>query len=89
MSGMSNSIDPVRVKRAKVADLVSKGIRLGSGLYVAASIVFFIGFATGFTNPQVWIIVILMVLGSLLLAPALVFKYGVKNAERIDQREGR
>lgn len=89
MSAMSDSIDPVRVKRAKVADLVSKGIRLGSGLYVVASIVFFIGFATGFTDPQVWIIVILMVIGSLLLAPALVFKYGVKNAERIDQREGR
>ena len=87
---MSDSIDPVRVKRAKVADLVSKGIRLGSGLYVAASIVFFVGFATGFTDPQVWIIIIiLMVIGSALLAPALVFKYGVKNAERIDQREGR
>ncbi len=89
MSAMSDAIDPVRVKRAKVADLVSKGIRLGSGLFVAASIVFFVGFATGFTTPQVWIIVILMVIGSALLAPALVFKYGVKNAERIDQREGR
>ncbi len=89
MSSMSDAIDPVRVKRARVADLVSKGIRLGSGLFVAASIVFFIGFATGFTRPQVWIIIILMVIGSALLAPALVFKYGVKNAERIDQREGR
>lgn len=89
MAAMSDAIDPVRVQRAKVADLVSKGIRLGSGLYVVASIVFFVGFATGFTQPQVWIIVILMVIGSLLLAPALVFKYGVKNAERIDQREGR
>ena len=89
LSAMSDSIDPVRVQRAKVADLVSKGIRLGTGLYVVASIVFFVGFATGFTDPQVWIIIILMVIGSALLAPALVFKYGVKNAERIDQREGR
>ena len=86
---MTEPIDPVRVKRAKVADLVSKGIRLGSGLYVAASIVFFVGFATGFTRPQVWIIVGLMIVGSALLAPALVFKYGVKNAERIDQAHGR
>lgn len=86
---MNQSIDPVRVKRAKVADLVSKGIRLGTGLYVVASIVFFIGFATGFTQPQVWIITGLMIIGSAMLAPALVFKYGVKNAERIDQREGR
>lgn len=86
---MKSQVDPVRVKRAKVADLVSKGIRLGTALYVLASIVFFVGFATGFTDPQVVIIVLLMVLGSALLAPALVFKYGVKNAEREDQRAGR
>ncbi len=86
---MSTPVDPVRVQRAKVADLVSKGIRLGTGLYVAASIVFFVGYATGFTQPQVVIIIVLMAAGSALLAPALVFKYGVKAAEREDQRAGR
>jgi hypothetical protein len=86
---MTSPVDPVRVKRAKIANLVSKGIRLGTGLYVAASVVFFVGFATGFTTPQVWIIVGLMIVGSALLAPALVFNYGVKKAEREDIAAGR
>ncbi len=86
---MTAPVDPVRVQRQKVANLVSKGIRLGTGLYVVASVVFFVGFATGFTRPQVWIIVILMIIGSALLAPAMVFNYGVKAAEREDRKTGK
>ena len=86
---MNTPVDPVRQQRAKVADLVSKGMRLGTALYVVASVVFFVGFATGFTRPEVVIIVVLMVVGSALLAPALVFKYGVKAAEREDLQAGR
>lgn len=82
---MNSSIDPVRVKRAKVADLVSKAIRLGSGFYVLASFVFFVAFMTGFTRTASVIIIVAMLIGSALLAPALVFKYGVKAAERADR----
>ncbi len=77
--------DPVLVQRAKVADLVSKGIRLGTALYVVASVVFFVGFMTGFAPWIAWTVTALMILGSLLLAPALVFKYGVKAADRADR----
>ncbi len=79
------SNDPVLAQRAKVADLVSKGLRLGSALYVAASVVFFIGFMTGFTKTISVLVIVLIVVGSALLAPALVFKYGVKAANRADR----
>ncbi len=82
---MNESVDPVRVKRAKIANLVSKGMRAGTALYVLASTIFFIGFATGFKQAQTVIIVILLVIGSLLLAPAMVFNYGVKAANRADR----
>ncbi len=82
---MNPPIDPIRAQRAKVADLVSKGIRLGSAFYVFASVVFFAAFMTGFTRPAVIVIVVTMVIGSALLAPALVFKYGVKAADRADR----
>lgn len=82
---MNPPIDPIRVQRAKVADLVSKGIRLGSAFYVLASVVFFVAFMTGFTDTAVIIIIVTMVIGSMLLAPALVFKYGVKAADRADR----
>ncbi len=77
--------DPVLMQRAKVADLVSKGLRLGTALYVVASVVFFIGFMTGFTNTVKVLVIVLLVIGSALLAPALVFKYGVKAANRADR----
>lgn len=82
---MNEPIDPIRVQRAKVADLVSKGIRLGSGLYVFASTVFFAAYVSGFTRPAAIVIIVSLVLGSAFLAPALVFKYGVKAAERADR----
>ncbi|MFT7597171.1 MAG: ABC-type transport system involved in cytochrome bd biosynthesis fused ATPase/permease subunit [Acidimicrobiales bacterium] len=82
---MTTESDPVRIQRAKVADLVSKGLRLGTALYVLASVIFFIGFMTGFTSTVVTLVIGLLVAGSALLAPALVFKYGVKAAERADR----
>lgn len=77
--------DPVLAQRARVADLVSKSLRLGTALYVFASVVFFIAFMVGFTRPFSITIIVLIALGSVLLAPALVFKYGVKAAERADR----
>lgn len=82
---MNEPVDPVRVERAKIANLVSKGMRAGTALYVLASTIFFIGFATGFTRPQTITIVVLLVIGSMLLAPAMVFNYGVKAANRADR----
>ncbi len=79
--------DPVLAQRAKVADLVSKGMRAGSALYVIASVVFFVGFMTGFTDTMVTLIVAMLIIGSLLLAPAMVFHYGVKAANRADRND--
>lgn len=82
---MTAEADPIRVQRAKVADLVSKGLRLGSAAYVISSVIFFIGFMTGFTSTAVSLIIGFLIVGSALLAPALVFKYGVKAADRADR----
>lgn len=80
-----NDTDPVLVQRARVADLVSRGLRLGTALYVVASVVFFVGFMVGFTRPFKITVIVLLLAGSVLLAPALVFKYGVKAADRADR----
>lgn len=77
--------DPIRAERAKVADLVSKGLRLGSAFYVVASVIFFIGYMTGFTSTMVTLIIGFLIIGSVLLAPAMVFNYGVKAANRADR----
>ena len=47
------------------------------------------GFAIGFTPATVSVVVVAMVVGSVLLAPAIVLGYAVKAAEREDLEHGR
>jgi hypothetical protein len=82
------SADPVRERRARIARWVSSGQRLGYGLFLAAIVLFIIGFAAGFDG---WIgpaIVGCLIAGSLVLAPSIVFGYAVKAAERDDRERG-
>jgi hypothetical protein len=51
--------------------------------------VFVFGFAIGFTPATVSVVVVAMVVGSVLLAPAIVLGYAVKAAEREDLEHGR
>ena len=85
----ARAADPVRQRRAKIARLVAIGQRVGYSLFGVAVVAFGIGFAAGFTTPVVVIIEICLLIGSLLLAPAIVFGYAVKAADRDDREHGR
>ena len=82
-------LDPVRVKRARIARLTELGQRIGFGLFGLAIVVFVIGFAVGYSDLLVTVIVASLGIGSLVLAPAIVFGYAVKAAEREDRELGR
>ncbi len=77
--------DPVLTKRARIAGWVSYGQRVGYGLFGVAVVAFFVGFWAGFTGAVVTLVVTCIVVGSLVLAPAIVFGYGVKAADRADR----
>jgi hypothetical protein len=80
--------DPVLERRARIARWVSLGQRVGYGLFLVAIVLFFLGFAVGFDG---WVgptIVGCLVAGSLVLAPAIVFGYAVRAAEREDRERG-
>lgn len=79
--------DPVRARRARIARLVDVGQRVGYGAFALAIVLFFVGFATSF-SALVTPIVALLVVGSVVLAPAIVFGYAVKAAEREDRERG-
>ena len=80
--------DPVRDRRARIAGLVSLGQRLGYGLFAAAIVLFVIGFVADFTDPIALAITVCLAVGSVVLAPAIVFGYAVKAAERDDRERG-
>jgi len=80
--------DPVRAKRARVARLVEIGQRVGYGLFGLAIVLFIYGFVAGYTGTITSVIVICLIVGSIVLAPAIVFGYAVKAAEREDRERG-
>jgi hypothetical protein len=82
------SVDPVREKRAKIARLVELGQRIGYGLFGIAIVGFVVGFIVGFEGAFVTVIVACLLIGSAVLAPAIVFGYAVKAAERDDRERG-
>lgn len=77
--------DPVLVRRARIARLVEVGQRVGYGLFGLALVLFFVGFFAGFTTTITTVIVFSLIVGSLVLAPAIVFGYAVKAADREDR----
>jgi hypothetical protein len=81
--------DPVRERRARIARIVEIGQRVGYGLFAVAVVVFVIGAVAHFPGWTVATVIGSLVVGSIVLAPAIVFGYGVKAAERDDRERGR
>ncbi len=77
--------DPILVRRARIARLVSLGQRWGYLLFGAAIVLFFIGFISGFTDTVSTAIITCLIIGSIVLAPAIVLGYAVKAADREDR----
>lgn len=84
----SDADDPVLVRRARIDHIASVAKRLGYSLFGVACVLFVVGFAIGFNDPLVNVIVAAIVVGSVILAPAIVFAYGVKAANREDAGGG-
>ncbi len=84
---MTETTDPVVVRRAKIARMAGLARRVGYTMWLIAVVIFFVGFATTFTSIQAQIIVGLLIAGSVLLLPAIIIGYGVNAANRDEARE--
>jgi hypothetical protein len=84
-----NEQDPVLARRARIARLTDLGQRIGYSLFGLAIVLFIVGFVGGYSDLLVVLIVGSLGVGSAVLAPAIVFGYAVKAAEREDRELGR
>jgi uncharacterized membrane protein HdeD (DUF308 family) len=80
--------DTVRQQRARVARHTATAKRVGYGLWLLAIIGFFTGLLTRFSEPLATAVIVALVLGCVLLAPAIILGYAVKAAERDDRERG-
>jgi DMSO/TMAO reductase YedYZ heme-binding membrane subunit len=82
------SIDPVRERRRQVARWTQLANRLGYLCFGVAIVTFVIGFIVSFNSTVSTVVITSMLVGSVLLAPAIVLGYAVKAAERDDRERG-
>ena len=83
-----DSPDPVRARRAAVAKYNRIASRVGYLCFLLAMVLFFVALSTNFSQGKVTIITTSMIVGSILLAPAIVVGYALKAAERDDVARG-
>jgi hypothetical protein len=77
--------DPVLVRRRQIARWAELGQRTGYLLFGVAIVLFVVAATTDLPGAIVTAIIVTMVLGSLVLAPAIVVGYGVRAADREDR----
>ncbi|MEY4338568.1 MAG: hypothetical protein RLZ14_418 [Actinomycetota bacterium] len=88
MPQQPSTTDPVRARRQKVAHYTLLANRIGYLCFAVAIATFIIGFAISFNGAVSAVVITSVVVGSLLLAPAIVLGYAVKAAERDDRERG-
>jgi hypothetical protein len=79
------SPDPMLVRRARIARLTEAGQRVGYALFGVAVVLFIVGAINGFSSPVTVGVTVCLAAGSAVLAPAIVFGFAVKAAEREDR----
>ena len=85
----SSFSDPVLAQRARASRLADLGQRIGYGLFGLALVLFFVGLIGDFTSTISTAIITCVVIGSIVLAPAIVVGYAVKAAISDDLEHGR
>lgn len=80
--------DPVRQRRRQVARWTRLANRLGYLCFGVAIVTFVVGFIVSFNSTVSTVVIASMIVGSVLLAPAIVLGYAVKAAERDDRERG-
>ena len=80
--------DPVRRRRARIASWTGLAKRIGYLAFLTALGAFLVALATGFSSAMATIVVAALVVGCVVLAPAIILGYAVKAAERDDRERG-
>lgn len=80
--------DPVRARRARVAQWTLLANRIGYLLLAVAVALFVVAMMVGFSAALATVVIVVMVTSFVLLAPSIVLGYAVKAADRDDRERG-
>ena len=86
---MSEHVDPVRARRARIGHAVAIAQRVGYAALAVAIIAFVIGLSTSFPGWSVTLSIAALVAGIVILPVPIVMGYGVRAADREDRQASR
>jgi protein-S-isoprenylcysteine O-methyltransferase Ste14 len=80
--------DPTLVRRARIRRLTEMGQWVGYAVFGLAVVLFMVGVIVGLSGLIADLVIACLVVGTVVLAPAIVLGYAVKAAEREDRERG-
>ena len=80
--------DPIRARRQRIAKYTKLANRVGYLCWGIALVTFIIGFVGSFNDTVSTIVITSLIVGSVLLAPAIILGYAIQAAEREDRERG-
>lgn len=84
---VTGPVDPVRQRRARIANIVRIAQRVGYASLLVAIVAFVAGIASNFPNWLVVVTVAALVFAIVVLPVPIVLGYGVRAAEREERRD--
>lgn len=79
---MNPESDPVVLRRNRIDHYNKIASRSGYGMWGVSMITFFIGLGSFFTESMHFISGVTLIVGSIILAPSILVKYGIRAARR-------
>ena len=86
---MTNSSDSnsLAIRRKQASLIANTGRKIGYSIFLLALIIFTIGFTVEFNNLVAKTLTVLLIVGSIVLAPSILLHYAVRGAEREEKEQ--
>jgi uncharacterized membrane protein len=86
---MTNSSDSnsLAIRRKQASLIANTGRKIGYSIFFLALIIFAIGFTVEFNNLVAKTLTVLLIVGSIVLAPSILLHYAVRGAEREEKEQ--
>ena len=81
---MNPENDPVVLRRNRIDHYNKIASRSGYGMWGVSMVTFFVGLGSFFTESMHFVSGVTLIIGSIILAPSIVVKYGIRAARRED-----
>tara|TARA_B100000427_G_scaffold173236_1_gene143983 strand:+ start:203 stop:463 length:261 start_codon:yes stop_codon:yes gene_type:complete len=84
---LSNDSESLAMRREQASLIANTGRRIGYSIFFLSLIIFVIGFTVEFNNLVAKTLTVLLIVGSVVLAPSILLHYAVRGAEREEKEQ--